>query len=333
MTLSKCRVLVIGGAGFVGSHLVDQLLQEPVREIVVLDNFVRGVPGNLRQAVQDRRVRTIEGSITDVELLCELMKDTDYVFHLAALWLYECVHQPRAALEVNVVGTYNVIEAAQKAGVKKIVYSSSASVYGDALFTPMTEDHLFNNRTMYGATKIAGEQFLRAFYEQHRLDYIGLRYMNIYGPRMDYKGTYVSVIMKVLDRIDQGLPPIIFGDGSQAYDFIHVHDVARANILALKSNVTDEFFNVGMGVKTTINQLVHTLLEITGSNLRPEYRPQQQMFVSQRVGSTEKAERMLGFGAKIPLDEGLRSVVKWRSQAMQQALGEMVLKHEDMRTI
>jgi len=245
------------------------------------------------------------------------MDDTDYVFHLAALWLYECVHQPRAALEVNVVGTYNVVEAAQRAGVKKVIYSSSASVYGDALFTPMTEEHPFNNRTMYGATKIAGEQFLRAFYEQHGLDYIGLRYMNIYGPRMDYKGAYVSVIMKVLDRIDQGLPPIIFGDGSQAYDFIHVDDVARANILALESSAKDDFFNVGMGIKTTINELVHLLLAVSGSNLRPEYRPQEQMFVSHRVGSTEKAERLLGFQARIPLNEGLRSVVEWRRHDQQ----------------
>jgi UDP-glucose 4-epimerase len=320
--IENAKILVIGGAGFVGSHLVDQLTQEPVSQIVVLDNFVRGTRANLRQAVQDDRVRVVEGSITDLELLRELMQDTDCVFHLAALWLYECVHQPRSALEVNVVGTYNVVETAQQAGVKKVVYSSSASVYGDALFTPMTEEHPFNNRTMYGATKIAGEQFFRAFNEQHGLDYFGLRYMNIYGPRMDYKGTYVSVIMKVLDRIDQGLRPIIFGDGSQSYDFIHVDDVARANILALKSDATDEFVNIGMGVKTTINELVHLLLDITGSDLQPEYRPQEQMFVTYRVGSTEKAERMLGFRAEIPLGEGLRSVVEWRRRDQQRVLGE-----------
>jgi UDP-glucose 4-epimerase len=324
LSVEDARILVIGGAGFVGSHLVDQLTQEPVREVVVLDDFVRGTRANLRQAVQDDRVRVVEGSITDLELLRDLMQGTDYVFHLAALWLYECVHQPRAALEVNVVGTYNVVETAQQAGVKKVVYSSSASVYGDALFTPMTEEHPFNNRTMYGATKIAGEQFFRAFYEQHGLDYVGLRYMNIYGPRMDYKGTYVSVIMKVLDRIDQGLAPIIFGDGSQSYDFIHVDDVARANILALKSDATDGFFNIGMGVKTSIDELVHMLLEVIGSGLQPEYRPQEQMFVTYRVGSTEKAERMLGFRARIPLDEGLRSVIEWRRRDQQQGIGEQV---------
>jgi UDP-glucose 4-epimerase len=320
--LKDSRILVIGGAGFVGSHLVDQLTLEPVSEIVVLDNFVRGTRANLRDAVKDDRVRVVEGSITDLSLLRELMAGTDYVFHLAALWLFECVHQPRSALDVNVVGTYNVIEAAHEAGVKKLVYSSSASVYGDAAFTPMTEDHPFNNRTMYGATKIAGEQFFRAFNEQNGTNYVGLRYMNIYGPRMDYKGTYVSVIMKVLDRIDQGLPPIIFGDGSQAYDFVHVDDVARANLLALKSSATDEFFNVGMGVKTTIDELVQMLLEITGSSLKPEYKPQEQMFVTQRVGSTDKAEKLLGFRATTSLEEGLRSVVEWRQEDQQKVLVE-----------
>jgi UDP-glucose 4-epimerase len=310
--LGDSRILVIGGAGFLGSHIVDQLTSTAAREIVVLDNFVRGTRDNLGEAVADPRVTVIDGSVTDRRLLAELMTGTDYVFHLAALWLYECVHEPRSALEVNVVGTYNVVEAAAEARVKKVVYSSSASVYGDAVVTPMTEDHPFNNRTMYGATKIAGEQFFRAFYEQHTMDYVGLRYMNIYGPRMDDKGTYVSVIMKVLDRLDQGLPPIIFGDGSQAYDFVHVTDVARANVLAMEADATDEFFNVGIGVKTSIRELVDMLLEITGSDLVPEFRPQEQMFVTNRVGSTEKAERLLGFRATTSLEAGLRSVVEWR---------------------
>ncbi|OGR90239.1 MAG: NAD-dependent dehydratase [Elusimicrobia bacterium RIFCSPLOWO2_01_FULL_59_12] len=321
MDLKNARVLVVGGAGFVGSHLVDQLIGEPVKDIVVLDNLVRGKKQNLANALRDPRVQLIEGSILDVELLKRLMQGTSYVFHLAALWLFECVHQPRAAVDVNIVGTYNVIEAAQQARVKKIVYSSSASVYGDALATPMTEEHPFNNRTMYGATKIAGEQILRAFYEQHKLNYVGLRYMNVYGPRMDYKGAYVSVVMKVLDRLDESQPPVIFGDGSQAYDFIHVQDVARANVLALKSDASDQFFNVGMGVKTTINDLVKTLLELTGSKLKPEYKPQEQSFVTQRLGSTEKAERLLGFRAKISLRDGLKSVVDWRRQEKEEVVG------------
>jgi UDP-glucose 4-epimerase len=312
--LTDSRILVTGGAGFIGSHIVELLLEDPVREVVVLDDFVRGSARNLERVADDPRLRIVEGSITDNELIRSLTRDSTYVFHLAALWLHECVHEPRKALDVNVGGTFNVIEAAHEAGVRKVVYSSSASVYGDAIVTPMTEEHPFNNRTMYGATKIAGEQFFRAFNERHGLDWAGLRYMNVYGPRMDYLGTYVSVIMKVLDKIEAGEPPVVFGDGSQAYDFVHVADVARANVLALKSDASDELFNVGMGVKTTINELVSLLLEITGSELEPEYRPEEQMFVTHRVGSTDKAEQLLGFRAAIPLEDGLRSVVEWRQR-------------------
>jgi UDP-glucose 4-epimerase len=313
-SLEGSRVLVIGGAGFIGSHVVDQLLLEPVAEVVVLDNLVRGSLENLADALGDPRVSFVDGSIADLGLLQSLMEGTDYVFHLAALWLYECVHEPRRAVEINVVGAWNVIETALAANVKKVVYSSSASVYGDAVFTPMTEEHPFMNRTLYGATKIAGEQFYRAMNEQHGLDYVGLRYMNVYGPRMDYLGTYVSVIMKVLDRIDAGERPTVFGDGSQAYDFVHVVDVARANVLALKSAATDSFYNVGTGVKTTINELTDRLLAVAGSDLEVEYLPQEQMFVTHRIGSTENAERDLGFAARISLDEGLESVIDWRRE-------------------
>jgi nucleoside-diphosphate-sugar epimerase len=311
MDLAESRILVIGGAGFVGSHIVDQLLLERVREVVVFDNFLRGKRANLAHAMRDGRVRLIDGSVTDRARLRDVTRGMDAVFHLAALWLYECVHQPRDAVEVNIVGTYNVVEACHELGVRKVVYSSSASVYGDAISVPMTEEHPFNNRTMYGATKIVGEQFFRCFNAQHGLDYVGLRYMNVYGARMDDKGAYVSVIVKVLERIANGLPPVIFGDGSQSYDFVHVEDVARANVLALQSKATDQFFNVGTGVRTTINALVTSLLAAAGSNLRPEYQPQEQTFVMHRVGSTEKASRLLGFRAQIPLERGLRSVVDW----------------------
>jgi UDP-glucose 4-epimerase len=307
--LAGATVSVLGGAGFIGSHIVDQLLDEPVERVIVLDNFVRGTRANLEQASGDPRVEVREGSILDLPFLQQVMEESDYVFHLAALWLHECVHQPRDAVTVNALGTFNVIEAAQRANVGKVVFSSSASVYGDALSIPMTEEHLFNNRTLYGATKIAGEQFFRAFYEQHGLDYVGLRYMNVYGPRMDDKGAYVSVIVKVLNRIDSGEPPLVFGDGSQAYDFVHVVDVARANVLALKSEATDVFLNIGTGVSTTIAELVERLLALTGSELRPEYLPEQEMFVRNRVGSTEAAEVAIGFRATVTLSDGLSSLL------------------------
>ena len=219
-------------------------------------------------------------------------------------------------MEVNTLGTWNVVEECLAAGVKRIVYSSSASVYGNALTTPMTEDHPFNNRTTYGATKIANEQMLRAIYEQHKLPYIGMRYMNIYGPRMDYRGTYVSVIMKVLDKISAGEAPVIFGDGSQVYDFVYIDDVAEANILGMKAACADENFNIGMGVGTSINELVNVLLELTGSPLKPSYRPEAQSFVTHRIGSIDKAKTLLGFTAKTPLRDGLQRVVAWHRQQL-----------------
>jgi len=314
MNLTDKRIVLIGGAGLVGSHIVDQLIGEPVSEIVVYDNFVRGTKGNLSEAARSSKVRVVEASMSDRDRLQREVAGADGVFLLASLWLGECVNDPRSAWEVNTLGTWNVVEACRAAGVRRIVYSSSASVYGNAVVTPMTEEHPLNNRTTYGATKIANEQMLRAMHAQSKLRYIGLRYMNIYGPRMDYEGTYVSVIMKVLDRIFAGQPPVIFGDGTQIYDFIYVEDVAEANVLGMKADCADEFFNVGMGVGTTINELVQTLLELTGSTLRPEYRQQEQSFVTHRIGSTEKAEKMLGFRARTPLGEGLRRVIEWRKR-------------------
>jgi len=312
MDIAGSKLVVIGGAGFLGSYIVDLLLNESVAEIVIYDNFERGTYANLSKAIKNSKVKVIEASITDRDSLKKVMRGADGVFLLASLWLGECVNEPRRAWEVNTLGAWNVIEACLDRGVKRIVFSSSASVYGNALSTPMTEEHPFNNRTTYGATKIANEQMFRAMFEQHKLPYIGYRYMNIYGPRMDYRGTYVSVIMKVLDRIFTGEPPLIYGDGSQVYDFVYVEDVAKANILGMKADCADEFFNIGMGIGTTINELVDMLLELTGSSLRPEYRPQAQSFVTHRIGSVAKAEELLGFRAQTGLLEGLRKVVEWR---------------------
>jgi nucleoside-diphosphate-sugar epimerase len=312
MNIENKRIALIGGAGLVGSYIADELVGHPVKEILVLDNFVRGTKENLKRAMRDPRVRVVEMSITDLDAVLRNLEGIDGVFLLASLWLGECVSDPRSAWTVNTLGTWNVVEACQKLGVKRIVYSSSASVYGNALFTPMTEEHPFNNRTTYGATKIANEQMLRAIYEREKLPYVGLRYMNIYGPRMDYEGTYVSVIMKVIDRILGGQRPIIHGDGSQVFDFIYVQDVAKANVLAMKAECADECFNVGMGVGTTINEVVGRILRLMESTLEPEYMPQAQQFVTHRIGSVDKAERLLGFRATTPLEDGLKRVVDWR---------------------
>ena len=325
MNIQGKRIVLVGGAGLVGSHVAEQLTLEDPSEIVVFDNFLRGSLGNLQEAMKSPLVRVVEGSMTNRDLLRRTLEGADGVYLLASLWLGECVNDPRSAWEVNTLGTWNVVEACRDFGVSRIVYSSSASVYGNALAIPMMEEHPFNNRTTYGATKIANEQMFRAIHEQHKLPYIGMRYMNIYGPRMDYRGAYVSVIMKVLDRIFSGEPPVIFGDGSQVYDFIHVEDVARANVLGMKAECVDENFNIGMGLGTSINELVRVLLDLTGSGLKPEYRPEAQSFVTHRIGSTEKAQSLLGFKATIGLQEGLGSVLAWRRSPAGSAVAGLMI--------
>ena len=266
MDLNGKRFLVIGGAGLIGSHAVEELLKEDVKEVIIFDNFARGSEENLELALKDPRcnIFKIGGDILQTDILDAAMKDIDGVFHFAALWLLQCYEYPRSAFEVNMRGVFNILESCVKNNVKRLVYSSSASVYGDAVEEPMTEDHPYNNTTFYGATKIAGEHMCRAFYHRYKLPYVGLRYMNVYGPRQDYKGAYIAVIMKILDRIDSGLPPIIYGDGSQAYDFIYVADCGCANVCAMKSDITDNFYNVGGGIKTTIKELAEIIIELTG---------------------------------------------------------------------
>ena len=314
MTLKGQRILVIGGAGFIGSHVVEQLLREDVARVVIYDDFSRGCLENVQAALVDPRATVFDlgGNILHADLLHAAMRDTDCVIHLAALWLLHCHDYPQSAFEVNMRGTFNVLDACVANRVKRLVYSSSASVYGDAVEIPMTEEHPFNNRTFYGATKIAGEQMCRAYYHRFGLDYVALRYMNVYGPRQDERGAYTSVIMKVIDRVERGERPVIYGDGSQSYDFIFVNDVARANVLAAGDPLADEAFNVGTGVRTTIGDLVHELLTLMGSPLQPEYRPQEAAFVQHRVGSTEKAAKLLDFRAEVPLREGLRQLLAWR---------------------
>ncbi len=314
MDLAGKKVLVIGGAGLIGSHVVDELLKTEVREIVVYDNFCRGSIDNLQHALQDRRVSIFPhgGDILQKDILEKAMEGVDGVFHLAALWILQCHEYPETAFEVNVRGTFNVIMAAIRQKVKRVVYSSSASVYGDALHIPMDEEHPYNNFTFYGASKIAGEHFFKSLGRRYGLNWVGLRYMNVYGPRQDYKGAYIAVMHKILDRIDCRQPPLIYGDGSQQYDFVHVVDVARANVLAMQAEATGLCYNVGRGVGTTIKELTELLLRLTGNHLPIQYEPAGLTFVTNRIGCPEKAERDLGYRWTIDLEEGMRSLVAWR---------------------
>ena len=310
------RLVVIGGAGLIGSHTVDQLIKHDVKEIIIYDNFVRGRYENLSEALKDPRVKIydIGGDILQTDILDSALKGVDGVFHLAALWLLQCHEYPQSAFETNVRGTFNVMNSCVKNGVKRLVYSSSASVYGDAVEEPMTEDHPFNNQNFYGATKICGEAMLRSFYHRYGLDFVGLRYMNVYGPRQDYHGAYIAVIMKMLDAIDRDEGPTILGDGSEAFDFVAVEDCGLANLCAMNSEASDSFYNVGTGKRTSLKQLAEMLLEITGSNKTINYAPRSQAtLVRNRIGSPKKASQEMGFTAKLDLTEGLKRLIEWRN--------------------
>jgi UDP-glucose 4-epimerase len=330
MNLNGKKLVLVGGAGLIGSHTVDLLVREDVKEILVYDNFVRGSRENLSEALKDPRVKIFDigGDVMQTDILASALKGADGVFHFAALWLLQCHDYPRSAFDVNVRGTFNVMEVCVQAGVKRLVYSSSASVYGDAVREPMDEEHPFNNRNFYGATKIAGEAMLRAYHHRYGLDYVGLRYMNVYGPRQDYHGAYIAVIMKMLDAIDKGESPTILGDGSEAFDFVAVEDCAYANICAMKAESTDQFYNVGTGKRTSLKELAELLLKLTGCDKPVRYAPRSQAtLVRNRIGDTVKATNGIGFSARIDLMDGLNRLIEWRTahiaevQARREAVG------------
>jgi len=318
--LSGKKFVVVGGAGLIGSHTVDALVKEDVGEIIVYDNFVRGRLSNLESALKDPRVKIYDvgGDILQSDILASAFRGADGVFHFAALWLLQCQEYQRAAFDVNIRGSFNVLEACVQEKVRRLVWSSSASVYGDAVEEPMTEDHPLNNTNFYGATKIAGEAMLTAFAHRFDLPAVGLRYMNVYGPRQDYHGAYIAVIMKMLDNIDNGIAPSVYGDGSQAYDFIYVTDCANANICAMKADAMASFFNVGTGKRTSIKELAEMMLSLTESDLAIEYKPEGQTFVKNRIGCPKKAAEEIGFVADIDLKFGLKEVINWRSKNIEE---------------
>lgn len=319
MDIRGKKFVVIGGAGLIGSHTVDALTTEDVGEIIVYDNFVRGTHENLTGALRDPRVKIYDvgGDICQTDILGSALEEADGVFHFAALWLLQCHDFPRSAFDVNVRGTYNVMEACVDKGIERLIYSSSASVYGDAVEEPMTEDHPFNNKNFYGATKICGEAMLRAFHHRYELPFVGLRYMNVYGPRQDYRGAYIAVIMKMLDAIDRGEGPTIMGDGSEAFDFVAVEDCAAANVCAMKADAVDRFYNVGTGKRTSLKELAEMVVQLTGCNQPINYAPRSQAtLVRNRIGCPKLAKAEIEFEAAIDLEDGLNRLIEWRKSHM-----------------
>jgi UDP-glucose 4-epimerase len=318
MKLENSKVLVIGGSGFIGSFVVRELLRNDVGEVIIYDNFARGKYENIEDCLKDPRCKIYAngGDVRDIDLLNDAMNGVDYVFHLAAMWLLHCKDFPRTAFTVNIEGTFNVLEACVKNNVKKLIYSSSASVYGDAVEVPMTENHPYNNKNFYGATKISGEAMCTAFNDRYGLPVVGLRYMNVYGPGQDQTAVYTGVVPIMLNKIDANESPVINGDGSQAYDFIYVEDVARCNVDALTSDVNFGFYNVGTGVQTSIRELCDTILRLKNSDLKVTYKPYSaddaRALVKNRIGSPVKAKNEIGFEYKYDLESGLQRLIDWR---------------------
>jgi len=311
--ISGARFLVTGGAGFVGSTIVDQLLDAGASEVRILDNFVRGTWNNVSSAIETGRAKVIAGDIRDAALVDRCCDGVDYVFHEAALRITQCADIPRDAVDVLIGGMINVLEASVRHGIKKIVAASSASVYGEPSYLPIDEAHPFNNRTIYGAGKIATEQLLRAYYTSSGMDYAAFRYFNVYGPRMDTVGVYTEVMIRWLDAIEASQPPLIFGTGEQSMDFVYVGDVAMANLLAIESDATDEVFNVGTGVQTSLRELCDLMLKLSNSSLKPEYREARKVGnVQARRAAVEKAQKMLGFTSQVALEDGLRELIRWK---------------------
>lgn len=316
MDIRGKKIVSIGGAGLIGSHTMEKLLTEDIKELVIYDNFTRGSKENLEYVLKDPRVKVFEagGDICQPDVLSAALQGADGVFQFAALWLLQCHEFPRSAFKVNVEGMFNILEACVKNNVDRLVWSSSASVYGDAIEDPMTEDHPFNNKNFYGATKIAGEAMATAFAHRYGLNQVGMRYMNVYGPRQDYHGAYIAVIMKMLDAIDRGESPTIFGDGSEAFDFVYVGDCGRANICAMKADTTDRYYNVGTGIRTSLKELAEKLVNLTGCNEPIKYQERSQAtLVRNRIGCPKRASEEIAFDAETDLNDGLQKLIDWRA--------------------
>jgi UDP-glucose 4-epimerase len=316
MRIAGSKILVTGGAGLIGSHIVDELVRAGAEEIVVYDSLIRGSPVHLEWARASGNVRLVEGDLRETESLRAAVEGCDYVFHQAAAWLRKCQREPRMSLEVNIAGTFDLLEACVDNGVKKLVAASSSSVYGDGLYLPTDEKHPFENDLFYGASKVANEQHYACFHKQFGLEYVAFRYLNVYGPRQPFEAAYTDAVMHFLNRIDTDEAPIVRGDGSATVDLVYVEDVARANLMALESDVSNEVFNVCCGVETTVKELAELLIRLCGKEgrLSPQFEPIDTGLVQRRWGDPTKARELLGFSATTALERGLSRVIEWREE-------------------
>lgn len=313
-TLRGERVLITGGGGAIGSHLTDQVIRAGASEVIVVDNFVRGRRENLDWAKANGNLNLVEGDICDFDLMRQLTEGVNTVFHMAAIRITQCVEEPRLAVEIMVNGTQNVLDAAVEHKVRRVVAASSASVYGLAEEFPTTErHHPYNNDTLYGAAKAFNEGMLRSYRAMYDLDYVALRYFNVYGARMDIHGVYTEVLVRWMERIENGEPPIIHGDGLQTMDFVCIEDIARANVLAASIPHTDVVYNIACGVETSLRELAEKLCKVMGrEDLDVEFGPARAAVnVTRRLADTSRATAELGWTAEIDLDEGLKRLVEW----------------------
>ena len=319
MDLLNSKVLLIGGAGFIGSHTAEALIKEKVKEIIIFDDFSRGTLKNIQSIIDNPKVKIFEDAdILNLHKLRLAMENVDYVFHFAALWLLECQNYPSKAFDVNIKGTFNVIETCREMNIKKLIFSSSASVYGDMDSEKIDEQSKFNNKNFYGATKICGEALLTAYYHRYGLNYLSLRYMNVYGIRQDCKGAYVSVIIKMLNSIDMGNSPTIIGSGEETFDFINVKDCARANVLAVKSDTGNMSLNVGTGQGTKLKDLAQLILKLKDSKIKIDHKPQiDQTLVKNRVANCKLAYEKIKFKYQIDLNKGLSELIMWRKNNLE----------------
>lgn len=313
MVVENKSIFITGGAGFIGSYLVEELLPLRPKKIFILDSLIRGSWENMKGFINNPIVEFVQGDIRNVETVEKLMKESDYLFHMAALRINACAADPQEGFDVMIKGTFDVMESVRRNRIKKVIYSSSASVYGLATHFPTLEtDNPYDNQTFYGGAKLWGEQLLRSYKFMYGMEYVALRYFNVYGPRMDTDGKYTEVMIRWLDCIRDNKNPLIYGDGSTSMDFVYVRDVARANVAALLSDISNEAFNIGNQVETSLKQLLEALLKVNNSNLHPEFRPDNTINpVARRLADIEKAKRLLDFNPQTSLEEGLKNLSAW----------------------